>query len=209
MPGGYHQLRDGEWCVGDFSGARLRSPPFPHGQAFVVVGDFNGHVGLGVKCAKEVATAIRGAIISAKLNVVPVRRGYWGNKIGKPHTVPTKITGKVKPGPASVTVQRRWSRSATCSATWSLRACQLTDPALFPSLPQGGSVSLRLVPAPKGAGIVAASTPKKVLAMAGIHDVYTASQVRCPPSALPPPKPPPLTQHLRRQSPGRGGGTHP
>lgn len=23
-------------------------------QAFVVVGDFNGHVGLGVKCAKEV-----------------------------------------------------------------------------------------------------------------------------------------------------------
>lgn len=29
-------------------------------QAFVVVGDSNGHVGLGVKCAKEVATAIRG-----------------------------------------------------------------------------------------------------------------------------------------------------
>ena len=28
-------------------------------QAFVVVGDSNGHVGLGVKCAKEVATAIR------------------------------------------------------------------------------------------------------------------------------------------------------
>jgi len=25
---------------------------------------------------------------------VPVRRGYWGNKIGKVHTVPTKITGK-------------------------------------------------------------------------------------------------------------------
>jgi small subunit ribosomal protein S2e len=23
-----------------------------------------------------------------------VRRGYWGNKIGKVHTVPTKITGK-------------------------------------------------------------------------------------------------------------------
>jgi small subunit ribosomal protein S2e len=102
-------------------------------KAFVVVGDHNGHVGLGVKCAKEVATAIRGAIISAKLNVVPVRRGYWGNKLGKPHTVPTKITGK------------------------------------------GGSVALRLVPAPKGAGIVAASTPKKVLAMAGIVDVYTAS----------------------------------
>ena len=62
-------------------------------QAFVVVGDHNGHVGLGVKCAKEVATAIRGAIILAKMACVPVRRGYWGNKIGAVHTVPTKVSG--------------------------------------------------------------------------------------------------------------------
>nr|GMD20904.1 40S ribosomal protein S2-4 [Ipomoea batatas] len=51
-------------------------------KAFVVVGDGNGHVGLGVKCSKEVATAIRGAIILAKLSVVPVRRGYWGTRLG-------------------------------------------------------------------------------------------------------------------------------
>uniref|UniRef100_A0AC34EZL0 Small ribosomal subunit protein uS5 n=1 Tax=Panagrolaimus sp. ES5 TaxID=591445 RepID=A0AC34EZL0_9BILA len=63
-------------------------------KAFVAIGDHNGHVGLGVKCSKEVATAIRGAIISAKLAIIPVRRGYWGNKIGKPHTVPCKVTGK-------------------------------------------------------------------------------------------------------------------
>merc|ERR1711987_1085 len=63
-------------------------------KAFVVVGDFAGHVGLGVKCAKEVATAIRGAIDLAKMNIVPVRRGYWGNKIGKPHSIPAKVTGK-------------------------------------------------------------------------------------------------------------------
>jgi hypothetical protein len=31
----------------------------------------------------QVATAIRGAIILAKMSVIPVRRGYWGNKIGK------------------------------------------------------------------------------------------------------------------------------
>ena len=61
-------------------------------QAFVAVGDFNGHVGLGVKCSKEVATAIRGAITLAKLSLIPIRRGYWGNKIGKPHTVPCKVT---------------------------------------------------------------------------------------------------------------------
>jgi small subunit ribosomal protein S2e len=41
-----------------------------------------------------VATAIRGAIILAKLSIVPVRRGFWGNKIGRPHTVPCKVTGQ-------------------------------------------------------------------------------------------------------------------
>ena len=83
---------------------------------------------------RQVATAIRGAIITAKMSLVPVRRGYWGNKIGKPHTVPTKVTGKC------------------------------------------GSVTVRLIPAPRGAGIVAARTPKKVLQMAGIEDCYTCSR---------------------------------
>merc|ERR1711862_92545 len=63
-------------------------------KAFVAIGDYNGHVGLGVKCSKEVATAIRGAIILSKLSIVPVRRGFWGNKMGRPHTVPCKATGK-------------------------------------------------------------------------------------------------------------------
>merc|ERR1719402_1093616 len=81
-------------------------------KAFAAIGDYNGHVGLGVKCSKEVATAIRGAIIQAKLSIIPVRRGYWGNKIGKPHTVPCKVTGKC------------------------------------------GSVTVRLIPAPRGTGIV-------------------------------------------------------
>lgn len=102
-------------------------------KAFVAIGDYNGHVGLGVKCSKEVATAIRGAITLAKLSVVPVRRGYWGNKLGKPHTVPCKVTGKC------------------------------------------GSVLVRLIPAPRGTGIVSAPVPKKLLHMAGIDDCYTSA----------------------------------
>jgi small subunit ribosomal protein S2e len=62
-------------------------------KAFVTTGDYNGHVGLGVKCSKEVATVIGGAIILAKLSTIPVQRGYWRNKISKLHTVPCKVTG--------------------------------------------------------------------------------------------------------------------
>lgn len=103
-------------------------------KAFVVVGDSNGHIGLGVKACKEVAHSIQGSMILAKLNMVPVRRGYWGAALGAPHTVPTKVHGKC------------------------------------------GSVHIRLIPAPKGTGVVAAQTPKKVLVMAGIHDVFTCSR---------------------------------
>ncbi|KFW84514.1 40S ribosomal protein S2, partial [Manacus vitellinus] len=75
-----------------------------------------------------------GAIILAKLSIVPVRRGYWGNKIGKPHTVPCKVTGRC------------------------------------------GSVLVRLIPAPRGTGIVSAPVPKKLLMMAGIDDCYTSAR---------------------------------
>ena len=60
----------------------------------VAVGDYDGHVGLGVKAAKEVPLAILGGIHAAKCNLVPIRRGYWGAKIGLPHTVPIKLTGQ-------------------------------------------------------------------------------------------------------------------
>ena len=31
------------------------------------------------RCSSEVATAIRGALIMAKMHLVPIRRGYWGS----------------------------------------------------------------------------------------------------------------------------------
>ena len=103
-------------------------------KAFVAIGDYNGHVGLGVKCSEGATTAIPGAIILAKLSIVPVRRGFWGDKIGRPHTVPSKVTGK-------------------CGSIW-----------------------VRLIPAPRGTGIVSAPVPKKLLQMAGIDDCYTSAR---------------------------------
>lgn len=90
-------------------------------KAVVACGDADGHVGLGVKVSKEVQIAIKGALVAAKLSLVPVRRGYWGNKIGNVHTVPIKVMGKC------------------------------------------GSVRVRLIPAPRGSGIVGAPTSKKLL----------------------------------------------
>jgi small subunit ribosomal protein S2e len=63
-------------------------------KCVIVVGDKDGHIGVGSKLAKEVQLSMKGALLTAKMNLIPVRRGYWGNKIGDPHTVPTKITGK-------------------------------------------------------------------------------------------------------------------
>ncbi|KAG9389603.1 Ribosomal protein S5, eukaryotic/archaeal [Carpediemonas membranifera] len=102
-------------------------------KAFVCVGDHNRHMGLGIKVAKEVALAIRGAIVDGKLNLIPIRLGYSFGNIGGPHTVPMKVTGKA------------------------------------------GSVRVRLCPAPRGSGIVAAPAAKKVLAFAGVQDVFVQS----------------------------------
>merc|ERR1712107_276179 len=74
---------------------------------YVLVGDQNGHIGLGSKCSKEVATAIRGGIISAKMNLIPVRRGYWGNRIGQPHTMPMKVR-QVRLRPCAIDPRTSW-----------------------------------------------------------------------------------------------------
>merc|ERR1719460_909815 len=89
--------------------------------------------GKGNKGTKEVATAIRGAVIAAKLQLIPVRRGYWGNKLGPVHTVPMKVTGKA------------------------------------------GSVTVRLVPAPRGTGVVGSPVTKKLMSFAGVNDVFSCS----------------------------------
>lgn len=100
-------------------------------KAYVAVGDSKGHLGLGTKCSREVANSITGATNDAIMNIIPIRMGFWGNKLGLPHTVPCKLTGRA------------------------------------------GSSMIRLIPAPRGTGIVAAGTAKKLLQMAGVADCYT------------------------------------
>lgn len=102
-------------------------------KAVVVIGDSNGHIGLGIKTAKEVASAIKAAIVIAKLSIVPIRKGYWGSNLGAPHTLPTKCSGKC------------------------------------------GSVTIRLIPAPRGKGIVASPVVKRLMQLAGVDDVFINS----------------------------------
>jgi len=126
-----HELSDEVMCILSVqkqtkAGQRTRF------KAVVAVGDRQGHVGVGIKVAKEVQIAIKGALLDAKNHIIPVRRGYWGSRIGGVHTIPCKVKGKC------------------------------------------GSTVVRLIPAPRGTGCVAAKVSKKILTFAGIDDVYTA-----------------------------------
>jgi small subunit ribosomal protein S5 len=102
-------------------------------RTMVVVGNFDGYVGLGLGKAKQLRQAIDKAIRNAKLNIVPVRRGCgsWACSCHEPHSVPFNVEGK------------------------------------------SGSVVIRLIPAPKGTGLVAGDAAKVVLRYAGIRDVWT------------------------------------
>lgn len=111
-------------------------------KAIVVIGDSEGHVGLGIKTSKEVATAIRAAIIIAKLSVLPIRRGYWGTSLGDPHSLPTKESGKC----GSVTVRvsplmnERLHKLGWC-ANRSITSSSLHRVVPASSLPRPSSVS--------------------------------------------------------------------
>ncbi|MHA1583067.1 MAG: 30S ribosomal protein S5 [Candidatus Baldrarchaeia archaeon] len=65
-------------------------------RATVVVGNRDGYVGIGEGKAQEIGQAIRKAIVDAKLNIIPVRRGCgsWECRCHYPHSVPFKVEGK-------------------------------------------------------------------------------------------------------------------
>jgi small subunit ribosomal protein S5 len=65
-------------------------------RAVVAVGNGDGYVGLGIAKARQLRTAIEKAVIDAKLNIVPVRRGCgsWECSCKEPHSVPFRVAGK-------------------------------------------------------------------------------------------------------------------
>jgi small subunit ribosomal protein S5 len=65
-------------------------------KATVIVGTDAGYVGIGEGKAKEIGPAIRKAILRAKINLTPVRRGCgsWECGCRDPHSVPFKVDGK-------------------------------------------------------------------------------------------------------------------
>lgn len=66
-------------------------------ESLVVVGDRNGHIGIGLGKASQTRIAIDKATNEAKLNILPILRGCgsWECSCGRPHSVPYVTEGKI------------------------------------------------------------------------------------------------------------------
>ncbi|MBI5347452.1 MAG: 30S ribosomal protein S5 [Candidatus Aenigmarchaeota archaeon] len=80
-------------------------------SAVVVVGDSNGHIGIGKATSQENVKAIGKATEEAKLNIMPVRRGCgsWECACAEEHSIPFEVQGKsgsvrivLKPAPKGI-----------------------------------------------------------------------------------------------------------
>ncbi len=105
----------------------------PSFTTMVVVGDKNGHIGMGYGKSKETVPAREKAIRKAKLNIFKIRRGCgsWQCSCKEPHSIPFSVEGKC------------------------------------------GSAIIRLFPAPKGVGLCVENECSKILALAGVKDVWS------------------------------------
>ncbi|MDE1761623.1 MAG: 30S ribosomal protein S5 [Candidatus Micrarchaeota archaeon] len=107
-------------------------------RATVVVGDRNGHVGIGSGKDVEVKPAIDSALKDAKKKIISINFGCgsWECSCGTQHSLPLQVRGKC------------------------------------------GSAEIKLMPAPRGVGVVAGEVAKQVLEVAGIKDVWSFSRGR-------------------------------
>ncbi len=68
----------------------------PHFACMAIIGDGEGHVGIGVGKAKETLPAKEKALRIAKLNITPIKRGCgsFDCTCAEKHSIPLKISGK-------------------------------------------------------------------------------------------------------------------
>ena len=80
-------------------------------RAVVLVGDGNGHIGVGVGKSSEVRSAIEYAVKNAKKNIIYVPRGCgsWECQCNLDHSIPFAVSGKesssiveLKPAPRGI-----------------------------------------------------------------------------------------------------------
>jgi small subunit ribosomal protein S5 len=104
-------------------------------KAVVAVGNGEGFIGLGFGKARQVRAAIEKAAVTARMNIVTVRRGCgsWECGCDQPHSLMFEATGKC------------------------------------------GGVTIKLIPGPRGLGLVASEVAKIILRLGGIRDCWTRS----------------------------------
>ncbi len=68
----------------------------PKFGTYAIVGDENGHVGVGYGKSKETVPAREKALRNAKKNAIKIRRGCgsWQCNCREPHSIPFKVAGK-------------------------------------------------------------------------------------------------------------------
>ncbi|MEA2038189.1 MAG: 30S ribosomal protein S5 [Nanoarchaeota archaeon] len=68
----------------------------PHFATFAIIGDTEGHIGLGYGKSKETVPAREKAVRRAKLNVIKIIRGCgsWQCGCKEPHSIPFAVKGK-------------------------------------------------------------------------------------------------------------------
>ncbi|MFH1771049.1 MAG: 30S ribosomal protein S5 [archaeon] len=68
----------------------------PRFTTFAVVGDKNGHIGMGYGKSKETVLAREKAIRKAKISIFTIKRGSgsWESQSSEPHSIPFAVEGK-------------------------------------------------------------------------------------------------------------------
>lgn len=101
--------------------------------------------------------------------IVGNKEGYIGFGVGKDALVRNSITKAVRAAKLNLTYIDRGCGSWECN-------CDKQHSIPFAVTGKSGGVFITLKPAPKGLGLAAGDTPKKVLEFAGIKDIWTKTK---------------------------------